>query len=97
VSTSVTTSTGTTIRGKLNSRPGKTFVIQFFSSPAADPSGHGEGKTFLGQKRVKPSRKGKSAFSFITILPPGESVVTATATNRVTGDTSEFSEAVGAT
>ncbi len=87
-----------TIAGKLNSRPRKTFTIQFFSSPAADsPSGFGEGKTFLGEFQVKTNRKGKRSFSTPVSAPPtGENVVTATATNNRTGDTSEFANAVTA-
>jgi hypothetical protein len=94
---SATTSGGqTTITGKLNSRPRTNFTIQFFSSPQEDPSGFGEGKTFLGQQTVKTSRKGNGSFSFIVPLPMGENVVTATATNETTGDTSEFSKAITA-
>ncbi len=81
----------TTISGKLNSRPRKTFTIQFFSSSAADPSGNGEGKTFLDEITVKTSRKGNRSFTFTTTLPAGENIITATATNNLTGDTSEFS------
>ena len=95
-----------TLSGRLNSRPRKTFTIQFFSSPAADPSGFGEGTTFLGQIRVKTNREGKRSFSR-TLVPlqtvsPVEKI-TATATRLVPDpsdpttllptDTSEFSVA----
>lgn len=94
---SATTASGaTTINGTLNSRPRKTFTIQFFSSPTADPSGNGEGKTFLGQKEVRTNRRGNRPFTVSAVLPAGENVVTATATNNATGDTSEFSGAVTA-
>jgi hypothetical protein len=85
----------TTISGTLNSRPRKTFTIQFFSSPTADPSGFGEGKVFLGEKTVRTNRKGKTSFTFTppAALSAGENVVTATATRNSTGDTSEFSRA----
>ena len=99
VLTSATTSSGTTtISGKLNSRPRKTFTIQFFSSQTADSSGNGEGKTFLGEiQQLKTSRKGSKGFSVPVSAPPtGENVITATATNNSTGDTSEFSNAVPA-
>jgi trimeric autotransporter adhesin len=93
--TSATTASGTTtINGSLSSRPRKTFTIQFFSSPSEDASTYGEGKTFLGQKQIMTSRDGKRSFAFSTTLPPGQQVVTATATNNATGDTSEFSRAV---
>jgi hypothetical protein len=70
------------------------FTIQFFSNPSADSSGYGEGKTFLGEKLVTTDRQGKATFSFepSQVVPAGQ-YVTATATNKNTGDTSEFSNA----
>lgn len=97
VITSATTVSGTTtINGTLKSRPRKTFTIQFFSNTEADASGNGEGETFLDEIEVKTNRKGKRSFTFSAALPAGENVVTATATNNATGDTSEFSNAVTA-
>lgn len=88
-------STGDTrIRGKLNSTRGKKFTVQIFSSSQADPSGFGEGETFLGAKTVKTNRKGKASFAFTVGLPPGQNIITATATRKSTGDTSEFSKSV---
>jgi hypothetical protein len=95
----------TLISGTLESTPSTrkkkiTFIIQFFSSPSADsPSGYGEGKTFLGEIQVKTDRQGKvksdtGTFGFAPFqtVPVGQ-FITATATNKKTGDTSEFSEA----
>jgi CSLREA domain-containing protein len=84
----------TAVRGTLKSEAGKTYNIQFFSSPTADPSGFGEGKRFLGQESIKTTGSGDASFTFITRkrVPRGQ-VVTATATNQSTGDTSEFSQA----
>ena len=87
----ITSAGATRIAGTLNSRPGKTFTVQFFSSPAPNfPTGFGEGETFIGQKRVTTNRKGKASFTFSTTLFAGQ-VVTATATNAG-GSTSEFSQ-----
>jgi len=86
----------TVIQGTLDSTVVETFTIQFFSSPAADPSGQGEGKTLLGQKSVTTDAGGDADFSFAASsnkIPPG-GVVTATATNQSTDDTSEFSIAI---
>jgi Right handed beta helix region len=89
----------TSINGRLNSTPStrlttRSFIIQFFSSPAADPSGYGEGKTFLGQILVSTNRNGNASFTFTPALAvPEGAFVTATATNKATGDTSEFSNA----
>jgi trimeric autotransporter adhesin len=89
----------TSINGTLNSTPStstttQTFIIQFFSSPSADTSGFGEGKTFLGQIQVTTNRRGKASFSFAPtqVVPVGQ-FITATATRKATGDTSEFSRA----
>jgi CSLREA domain-containing protein len=84
----------TLIRGTLKSDAVTTYKIQFFSSPTADSSGHGEGKRFLGQESVNTTGSGDASFTFITRkrVPRGQ-VVTATATNQSTGDTSEFSRA----
>ncbi len=83
------------IQGTLNSNPNESFTLRFFSSPEADPSGYGEGKTFLGQTNVTANAGGNAAFTFSTDISvaAGESIA-ATATNVATGDTSEFSEAV---
>ena len=72
----------------------RSFTIQFFSSPDKDPSGFGEGKTFLGQVQVTTDLQGQASFSFAPnqVVPVGQ-FVTATATRMTTGDTSEFSEA----
>jgi CSLREA domain-containing protein len=96
ISSAVTTPTGstssTTIRGGLNSTPKSTFTVQFFSSPGAlaDPSGFGEGKTFIGQTSVSTNRLGNASFAFVPNQPvPVSWRVTATATG--VGGTSEFS------
>lgn len=81
----------TTIKGKLNSADSQTFTIQFFSSPAADPSGNGEGQTFLGEKPVITDTDGNASFTFKTKVPKGQ-FVTATAISSSDG-TSEFSNA----
>ncbi len=96
VITSGTTFGGeTTIQGGLNSSPNDTFNLQFFSSPTADPSGFGEGETFVGQTNVTTNAGGTTTFSFTTSTPvAGGRVITATATNITTDDTSEFSRAV---
>jgi hypothetical protein len=85
----------TIIEGTLNSTPGTTFTVQLFSSPQANPSGFGEGKTFIGEKTdVVTDSSGNTSFSFTiaSAIPAGE-VVSATATDP-SGNTSEFSEAV---
>jgi CSLREA domain-containing protein len=92
VITSTTSSgTATTIAGTLDSRPRKTFTIQFFSNPAA---GTDEGKTYLGQVNVKTNKKGKASFNVLGPAVTAGDEITTTATNVSTGDTSEFSDEV---
>jgi CSLREA domain-containing protein len=76
----------TTVRGKLNSTPSKTFNIQFFSNPA----GTDEGKTLLGSATVKTDGAGDASFTFSTKkqVRLGQNI-TATATGAE--GTSEFS------
>jgi len=82
-----TSATSTTVRGKLNSTPNRTFVVQFFSNP----SGTDEGKKFTGQKSVTTDGSGNATFSFSPAQKVGVGrTVTATATNPA-GSTSEFS------
>ncbi len=85
-----------TIQGVLDSGPFATYRIEFFSSPACDPSGSGEGKTFLGSTSV--TTNGSCAAAISVVLPlcvaPGQ-VITATATDPA-GNTSEFSRCITA-
>jgi CSLREA domain-containing protein len=78
----------TTIKGNLNSRPEKKFIIQFFSSDVGDPNGFGEGQIFLGQKKVETNKKGTAFFTFTTTLPEIDDRISATATGG--SGTSEF-------
>lgn len=84
VITSARASSRIPIKGKLNSTPGETFVIQLFSNPGGE-----EGKKFLGEKRITTNANGDVSFSFKSKVRRG--TITATATNDATGDTSEFS------
>ena len=72
-------------------------MIQFFSSLVADPSGFGQGQTFLGSTTVTTSAGGTASINFnlLSGLAVG-AWVTALATNESTGDTSAFSNAISA-
>src|SRR5262249_2316231 len=93
----VTSSTGTTVQGAFAATPNTTFILDFYASAAADPSGFGEGATFLGSRAVTTSAFGFAnfTFTFTTAVPAGQSI-TATATDPG-NNTSEFSEALGVT
>ena len=78
---------GTTVAGKLNSNPNSTFLVQFFSNP----SGTDEGKTLIGQKEMTTDASGNASFSLKTKKVGRGQNITATAMNKATFDTSEFS------
>jgi titin len=81
----------TTVAGTLDSTPNTTFRLEFFYNSAQDPSGYGEGETFLGSASVTTDGNGDAAFSetFPTELTTG-TPVSATATDP-DNNTSEFS------
>lgn len=93
LSSATASDSSTTVTGTLKGAPNQTFTVQLFSSPEKDPSGFGEGQTFLGEKNVTTGANGNASFSFSAPVgvPIGQ-FVTATATSA-SGDTSEFSKA----
>ncbi len=85
-----------TISGTLNSTANSNFTIEFFSNPSADPSGFGEGRTFLGDTQVTTNSSGAASFStIVSATVPAGNVVSSTTTNPA-GSTSEFSNDVTA-
>jgi len=91
----LTSASSTTTGGVLDSTPSTTFTIQFFSSPTlvgCDPSGFGEGQTFLGQASLPTDGSGHVFFAVGLSLPSGN-LVTATVTDPY-GNTSEFSNCI---
>lgn len=83
-----------TIRGTLNSTPATTFTLDFYANLACDPSGFGQGQTFLGSATVTTDDACKA--DFVVTLPirvPVENQITATATDPA-GNTSESSACV---
>lgn len=89
-----TVTASTEVIATLNSTPARMFRIEFFNSPAADPSGFGEGRTYLGFAAVMTDAAGNAAFATSLPAVPAGTVITATATDLTTQDTSEFSNAV---
>ncbi|MBW3539574.1 MAG: right-handed parallel beta-helix repeat-containing protein, partial [Planctomycetes bacterium] len=91
----------TRVSGTLTSTPDTTFELEFFGDSAADPTGFGEGRRYLGSTTVATNAAGVAAFDNIsgTAFTLGATfhgeVVTATATDA-SGNTSEFSAAIGA-
>ena len=80
---------GTTITGKLNGTPNKTFTLQFFSNP----SGGDEGQKPIGQVGVTTDASGNAFFSFKPDQKVSKGKITATARDSAILNTSEFSAA----
>ena len=80
-----------TVAGTLNSNAGRSYRIEFFASGAADPTGYGEGQRYLGFTNVTTDASGNASISttLIATVSVGE-LVSATATDLTTNDTSEF-------
>ncbi len=80
-----------TVSGGLTSTVTATFHIEFFASSSCDPSGYGEGASFLGAIEVTTDGTGHVEFvaNLSTTAAFGE-VITATATD-IANNTSEFS------
>jgi CSLREA domain-containing protein len=80
-----------TISGTLNSVASTTYRIEFFSSVAGDVSGNGEGQTFIGFANVTTDASCNATFGPLVLpVPPGQTFITATATDP-SNNTSEFS------
>ena len=85
-----------TIRGSLTSTPNTRFTVEFFSSLTPDPSGFGEGETFLGSAQVRTNGSGSASFSkALSVTVPTGYAISSTATSPL-GSTSEFSNDVTA-
>ena len=83
------------VKGSINTPKPRAITLEFFANPlpepGSDPSGHGEGKFYLGTG--KPNVNG----DFTVALPPmpAGTLITATATD-VKGNTSEFAANIAA-
>jgi hypothetical protein len=100
VLTSATNGVGSVaIEGALNSAASSAFTLDFYSSPACDQSGNGEGKTYLGSAGVTTGANCTASFTAenAIVLPnvtvPAGQVITATATDSA-GNTSELSACI---
>jgi CSLREA domain-containing protein len=82
---------GTSVSGTLSSTPNTTFRVEVFANAACDPSGFGEGGTFLAANdSVTTDTNGDSIFGVTFPSAIGPTVLTATAT-AVGHGTSELS------
>gem|GEM_PF-5919863 len=87
----------TTVAGTLNSTANTTFTLDCYRNSAADASGFGEGEVYAGSQDVTTDAAGNASFSFALTGTFTGQVFTVTATNKATGDTSEFAQDKSAT
>ena len=89
--------TGVTVVGTLDSTASAAFRVEFFANSACDPSGNGEGETFLGAATATTDGSGTAVFvvGLTKAVSPG-ALITATATDPA-NNTSEFSACQTAT
>ena len=80
------------VEGELASNPNTNYVVDFYRSSAVDPSGFGEGETYLGFINVRTNAQGRVNFTFPLDANADGQYITATATDAA-GNTSEFSQA----
>jgi HYR domain len=100
--TSASSSGGmTTVTGTLDSIANMTFRVEFFANASCDPSGHGEGQTFLGSTDVPTDGNCSAPINSMVSGNLGGQFITATATRLDTStmpptpvETSEFSVCV---
>ena len=82
---------GVDISGSIKSLPSTTFVIDFFANTVGDPSGFGQGQTFIGRTNVTTDSKGVRNFSVkLPAAVPAGYFLTAQATSP-DGNTSAYS------
>jgi hypothetical protein len=93
ITSAVVNGANLTITGTLNSLPSENDSIDFYWSTAGDPSGYGQGQSYIGSTSVTTDSSGNATFSvtFVGASVPVLAVVSATATDS-SGNTSEFSQ-----
>lgn len=91
------TPSSVTVSGTLNAAASTAFTLDFFVSPSSDPTGYGQGKTYLGSASVTTDATGAASFSVnFTNVPAGQNAFSATATDA-NNNTSEFAKDVAGT
>lgn len=82
------------IAGRYEGAADATFRVELFASPAADPSGFGEGVSFVGTIDVTTDAAGSATFAFDSAAAIALGVFASATATSSAGDTSEFSNAV---
>lgn len=87
----------TVIVGTLTSTPGHTYTLEYFDNQGCDANGVGEGATSLGTSTITTNASGHATIAVTLPAPSGANdVITATATDQASNETSQFSRCIGA-
>lgn len=90
--TVVTTTSGvTTVQGTYKGAANTTYTIEFFSNTEIDPSGFGQGRTFVGSTTVTTNSSGNATFSANTTSAVTLNNFVASTSTDPNGNTSQFS------
>ena len=83
----------TDVTATLDSAGGGSYTVDWYRSATCDPSGNGEGRDLVGSTTVSAGANGHgdASTTLTSSLINGGDVLTATATDNVSGSTSEFS------
>ena len=91
ISKVVVTPSRITVQAGISAKRNSAYLIDLFASSFPNPSGYGEGSKYLGSVYVLTDATGVGRFS--ASYSPTTGFISATATEKVTGSTSEFSKA----
>ncbi|HSS18814.1 MAG TPA: Calx-beta domain-containing protein [Pyrinomonadaceae bacterium] len=97
LNSAITSSATTIVNGSIDGTPNTAITVQFFTNATCDPSGNGEGQTFVGSINKMTGADGHFMFSstMMTNVAAGQ-FITTTATDSG-NNTSEFSQCVQVT
>jgi hypothetical protein len=87
----------TIVSGTLNSVANRTFFIDVYRNPLADPSGHGQGQFYVGSVTVTTDGSGNAGFVLTNTAGNYSGQNFAATATSAGGDTSEFGADVPAT
>ncbi len=90
LNTAISGTASTQVSGSLNAAASSIFTIEFYSVDQPDPSGYGQGRTYLGATTVGTDANGHASFTTtLSSAVPSTSMITAVAIDS-NGNTSEF-------
>jgi uncharacterized repeat protein (TIGR01451 family) len=89
-----TTGSVTTVTGTLNATASTTYTIEFYSNTTPDPSGAGEGQTYLGSTSVTTDSNGAATFSAALSPAAGLGLTISAIAIAPSGNTSQFAQNV---